>query len=170
MSMAFRELPEVLTSVQTRPLFWLRETVPPLYVVGATPDAFRRVGVVVAGSFEGERLSGMVISGNDWQNVRRDNCTKLDVPASPEDNHDDALIVMTSRKSPARRDIQRCYGTARPRPGGRSCQLLFPLCRVLRDRRYDGLLLSASVVVSPMARSTISSKSFDRREKRNLIG
>jgi len=49
MSMAFRELPETLTSVQTRPLFWLHETVPPLYVVGATPDAFRRVGVVVGG-------------------------------------------------------------------------------------------------------------------------
>jgi hypothetical protein len=49
MSMTFQELPEVLTSVQTRPLFWLRETVPLLYVVGATPDAFRRVGVVVGG-------------------------------------------------------------------------------------------------------------------------
>jgi hypothetical protein len=79
MSMTLQELPEVLTNVRTRTLFWLRETVPPLYVVGATPDAFRRIGVVITGSFEGERLSGTVVSGNDWQNVRRDNCTKLDV-------------------------------------------------------------------------------------------
>jgi len=30
-------LPEVLTHVRTQPLFELREAVPPLYVVGATP-------------------------------------------------------------------------------------------------------------------------------------
>jgi hypothetical protein len=94
MPITSQELPEVLTSVRTRPLFWLRETVPPLYVVGATPDAFRRVGVIVAGSFEGERLSGAVVSRNDWQNVRRDNCTKLDVRLLLKTT-DDALIVMS---------------------------------------------------------------------------
>jgi hypothetical protein len=94
MSITSGDLPEVLTSVRTRPLFRLRETVPPLHVVGATPDAFRRIGVVVGGSFEGERLSGTVVSGNDWQNVRRDNCTKLDVRLLLKTT-DEALIVMT---------------------------------------------------------------------------
>jgi hypothetical protein len=39
-------LPEVLKNVRTRPLFRLRERVPPLYVVGQTPNAFRRIGVI----------------------------------------------------------------------------------------------------------------------------
>jgi hypothetical protein len=88
-------LPEVLRSVRARPLFRLREHVPPLYVVGQTPNAFRRIGVVTGGSFEGERLSGDVVSGgNDWQNVRNDNCVRLDVRLLLKTT-DDALIVMT---------------------------------------------------------------------------
>jgi hypothetical protein len=87
-------LPEVLTQVRARPLFQLREAVPPLYVVGQTPNAFRRIGVVLGGSFEGERLSGEVVSGNDWQDVRKDNCTKLDVRLLLKTT-DGALIVMT---------------------------------------------------------------------------
>ena len=62
------DLPEVLQSVRTRPLFLMRLEVPPLLVVGATPNAFRRIGVITGGSFEGERLSGEVLNGgNDWQ-------------------------------------------------------------------------------------------------------
>ena len=72
-------LPESLKSLRTRSLFLLREQVPPLLVVGQTPNAFRRVGLVQGGSFEGERLSGEVVSGNDWQSVRTDSCIKLDV-------------------------------------------------------------------------------------------
>jgi hypothetical protein len=63
-------LPESLKSLRTRPLFVLREQVPPLLVVGQTPNAFRRVGIIQGGAFEGERLSGEVVSGNDWQSVR----------------------------------------------------------------------------------------------------
>jgi hypothetical protein len=44
-------LPEVLTRVRTRPLFVIRERVPPLIVVGETPNAFRRVGIVQGGAF-----------------------------------------------------------------------------------------------------------------------
>jgi hypothetical protein len=87
-------LPETLKTVRTKPLFVLRETVPPLYVVGPTPNAFRRIGVVTGGRFDGERLSGEVVSGNDWQDVRRDNCTKLDVRLLLKTD-DGALIVMT---------------------------------------------------------------------------
>lgn len=94
MSTMSEALPEVFSRVRTQPLFPPRATVPPLYVVGATPNAFRRIGVVVGGSFKGERLSGEVVNGNDWQDVRRDNCTKLDVRLLLKTT-DDALIVMT---------------------------------------------------------------------------
>jgi hypothetical protein len=87
-------LPEVLKSVRTRPLFLLREAVPPLLVVGKTPNAFRRIGVITGGVFEGERLSGQVVTGNDWQNVRDDSCIKLDVRLILKTT-DGELIVMT---------------------------------------------------------------------------
>jgi Protein of unknown function (DUF3237) len=87
-------LPETLKSVRTRPLFVLREQVPPLFVVGQTPNGFRRIGVVPGGTFEGERLSGEVVSGNDWQTVRTDSCIKLDVRLLLKTT-DGALIVMT---------------------------------------------------------------------------
>jgi hypothetical protein len=88
------DLPEVLKSVKTRPLFVLREAVPPLIVIGQTPNAFRRIGVVQGGSFEGERLSGEVVTGNDWQSVRADFCIKLDVRLVLKTT-DGELIVMT---------------------------------------------------------------------------
>lgn len=93
-SVSFRQLPRALQGIRTRPLFVLRETVPPLLVVGATPNGFRRIGLVQGGSFEGERLSGEVVSGNDWQTVRDDSCTKLDVRLLLRTT-DSALIVMT---------------------------------------------------------------------------
>jgi hypothetical protein len=93
-SLSFSQLPASLQSVRTRPLFVLREAVPPLLIVGATPNGFRRIGLVQGGSFEGERLSGVVVSGNDWQSVRNDSCVKLDVRLVLRTT-DDALIVMT---------------------------------------------------------------------------
>jgi hypothetical protein len=89
-----QDLPETLKSLRTRPLFVLREQVPPLLVIGQTPNAFRRIGIVQGGSFEGERLSGEVVSGNDWQAVRTDSCIKLDVRLVLRTT-DGALIVMT---------------------------------------------------------------------------
>jgi hypothetical protein len=89
-----QNLPEALKSVRTRPLFLLREAVPPLLVVGQTPNAFRRIGVIQGGSFEGERLSGEVVTGNDWQDVRKDSSIKLDVRLLLKTT-DGALIVMT---------------------------------------------------------------------------
>ncbi|HVI64672.1 MAG TPA: DUF3237 domain-containing protein [Bradyrhizobium sp.] len=61
---------------------------------GQTPHVFRRIGMVTGGSFEGERRSGEVVSGNDWQGVRKDDCTRLDVRLLLK-TMDDALIVMT---------------------------------------------------------------------------
>jgi hypothetical protein len=86
-------LPEALKGIHTRPLFVLREQVPPLLVIGQSPNAFRRVGTIQGSSFEGERLSGEVVSGSDWQAVRTDSCIKLDVRLVLK-TKDDALIVM----------------------------------------------------------------------------
>jgi hypothetical protein len=89
------ELPQALKTVHTRPLFVMQLQVPPLYVVGPTPEAFRRIGVIQGGSFEGDRLSGEILSGgNDWQDVRVDGSTKLDVRIVLKTS-DGALIVMT---------------------------------------------------------------------------
>jgi hypothetical protein len=89
-----QSLPESLKTLRTRSLFVLREQVPPLLVIGQTPNAFRRIGLVQGGSFEGERLSGEVVSGNDWQAVRTDSCIKLDVRLVLKTT-EGALIVMT---------------------------------------------------------------------------
>jgi Protein of unknown function (DUF3237) len=88
-------LPEVLKSIRVRPLFLMRLHVPPLIIVGPTPNAFRRIGVIQGGSFEGERVGGEVLGGgNDWQAVRNDGCTKLDVRLVLRTT-DGALIGMT---------------------------------------------------------------------------
>jgi hypothetical protein len=94
MSSAFDALPETLRSVRTRPLFVLRLDVKSMQLVGATPAGFRRVGVVTGGSFEGERLSGVVLEGgSDWQFVRSDAVT-LDVRLVLK-TQDGSLITMT---------------------------------------------------------------------------
>jgi Protein of unknown function (DUF3237) len=90
-------LPEVLQSVRTRPLFVMRLDVKPMQVIGATPGANRRVGPVTGGAFEGERLAGEVLGeGSDWQSVRSDGATVLDVRLVLK-TRDDALIGMTYR-------------------------------------------------------------------------
>src|SRR5260221_12348251 len=88
-------LPEPLKTLRTQPLFVMRLDVRKLQIVGATPGPYRRVGVVPGGSFEGERLSGEVLEGgNDWQTVRSDGATTLDVRVVLK-TKDEALIGMT---------------------------------------------------------------------------
>jgi hypothetical protein len=90
-------LPDTLHKVQTRPLFVMRLDVRPLQIIGATPGAYRRVGVVPSGVFEGEHLSGQVLDGGvDWQTVRNDGSTTLDVRLVLK-TFDGALIGMTYR-------------------------------------------------------------------------
>jgi hypothetical protein len=93
----YEGLPEVMKNVRTRPLFVMHLQVKPLMVVGATPGADRRIGLVPGGSFEGERLSGQVMDGgSDWQAVRADGSTTLDVRLVLK-TKDGALIAMTYR-------------------------------------------------------------------------
>jgi hypothetical protein len=76
----FEDLPAALKSITLRPLFVIRLDVKPIEIVGQTPGAFRRVGIVPSGSFAGERLSGVVLDGSsDWQTIRSDGSTTLDV-------------------------------------------------------------------------------------------
>jgi len=98
MSIGLNEsLPDALKSVRTRPLFVMRLDVKPLQIVGSTPATYRRIGVVPGGSFEGERLSGVVLDGgSDWQSVRADGATALDVRLVLQTT-DGALIGMTYR-------------------------------------------------------------------------
>jgi len=78
--MTTNDPPESLRTVNVRSLFVMRLDVRPYQVLGDTPGTFRRIGVVPGGSFEGDRLSGVVLEGgNDWQTVRRDGATTLDV-------------------------------------------------------------------------------------------
>jgi len=90
-------LPDDLKTVRTRPLFVMRLDVRKLQIVGATPGSYRRIGVVPGGVFEGERLSGEVLEGgSDWQTVRPDGATTLDVRLVLK-TKDDALVGMTYR-------------------------------------------------------------------------
>jgi hypothetical protein len=97
MAALFDGLPGSLKAVKTRSLFVMRLDVKPYQVLGATPEAFLRVGVVPGGSFEGERLSGVVLEGgNDWQTIRSDRATTLNVRLVLKTT-DDSLIGMTYR-------------------------------------------------------------------------
>ena len=93
----FDDLPPVLKTVRTRPLFVMHLKVRPLVMVGTTPGVDRRIGLVSGGSFDGERLSGQVIDGgSDWQAARADGSTTLDVRLVLKTD-DDAMIAMTYR-------------------------------------------------------------------------
>jgi hypothetical protein len=92
-----QDLPEALKAVRSRALFVMHLNVRPLQVIGATPGAFRRIGVVPGGVFEGERVRGEVLEGgSDWQTVRSDGATTLDVRLVLR-TADDALIGMQYR-------------------------------------------------------------------------
>jgi hypothetical protein len=74
------DLPDALKQIQTRPLLTMKLAVRPLIFVGETPLTTRRMGIVFGGKFEGARLSGEVLDGgSDWQSVREDGSTLLDV-------------------------------------------------------------------------------------------
>jgi hypothetical protein len=93
-SLPTTQLPDALKNIRLQPLFAMRLDVNPMLVVGETPGAYRRVGVVTGGSFEGDRLSGKVLDGgSDWQTIRKDGAIVLDVKLVLK-THDDVLIAM----------------------------------------------------------------------------
>lgn len=89
------DLPEALLSVRTRPLFAMRLDVGAIHAVGGPAGPPQRVAAVPSGVFEGERLSGVVLDGgSDWQTVRGDGTTTLDVRLLLQTG-DGAVIGMT---------------------------------------------------------------------------
>ena len=133
MTAMFDSLPDVLKAVRTKPLFVMRLSVRKLQIIGATPGGLRRVGVVPGGVFEGERLSGEVLEGGaDWQSVRSDGGTTLDVRLVLK-TRDDALIGMTYRG--IRQGPPEAIARLEKGRGDRSRKLLFPDGPSLRDRR-----------------------------------
>jgi hypothetical protein len=59
-------------------LFDLTAEVGELISMGEAPLGERRLIEITGGSFEGPRLRGKVLSGNDWQIARRDGVLELD--------------------------------------------------------------------------------------------
>ena len=91
----FDALPDGSKTIRARPLMTMKLAVRPMIVVGSTPLTTGRVGIVFGGQFEGERLAGeMMDGGGDWQSVRQDGATLLDVRLTLRTG-DGALIGMT---------------------------------------------------------------------------
>jgi hypothetical protein len=90
-------LPGALRDLRTRPLIAVKLDVRAPMPVIATPGAQRRIGVVTGGSFDGERLAGVVMDGgSDWQTLKADGTVALDVRLVLKTD-DDAFIAMTYR-------------------------------------------------------------------------
>jgi hypothetical protein len=88
-------VPGELSTLSCRPLFAFQIDVRKPDVVGATPGHDRRIGEITGGRFEGPKLRGKVLSGgSDWQSLRRDGATTLNVRIVLQTD-DDALIAMT---------------------------------------------------------------------------
>jgi Protein of unknown function (DUF3237) len=89
-------LPGALNEIRLKHLFAMRlESVAPK-VIGQTPADFRRVGFVTGGTFESriEGLRGKVLAnGDDWQTVRNDGATTLDVRIVLETDDGDSIAM-----------------------------------------------------------------------------
>ncbi len=88
-------VPDEIAELRYRPLFAFQIQVKGLSVVGATPGHDRRIGEITGGQFEGERLRGRILSGgSDWQSLRADGATTLDVRLVMET--DDNVLIGVS--------------------------------------------------------------------------
>src|SRR5262247_369491 len=88
-------MPPEMKALGLDPVFIFQIEVKPPSIIGATPGHDRRSGEIAGGRFEGERLSGRILSGgSDWQSLRADGTTTLNVRLLLETN-DGELIGMT---------------------------------------------------------------------------
>jgi hypothetical protein len=87
-----------MTELRSRPLFTIRMSLHPFQELGATPMGRRRIVPVKEGTFEGERLRGIVRTdtGGDWLLQRADGSYQMDVRLTLE-THDGALVFMSYR-------------------------------------------------------------------------
>jgi hypothetical protein len=80
--------------MRTRPLLTLKLTTAAVQDVGAAPRGERVTYPVTGGSFEGDRLRGKVLGGDDWTIRRADSLTELDLRITLKTD-DGALIYLT---------------------------------------------------------------------------
>jgi hypothetical protein len=108
--------------MQSRPLMTLRFTTAPTQNIGMVPHGTRVTFPIIGGSFDGDRLSGKVLSGgDDWVLQRSDGVMELDLRVTLETS-DGALIHMTfegirddqAPKEPYFRTLSR-FETAHPK-------------------------------------------------------
>ena len=87
-----------MPELRSRPLFRIDITLHPYLDVGATPLGRRRIALVSGGTFEGDRLRGIVLphGGSDWILQRADGSFQLDVRMMLQTD-DGALIGMSYR-------------------------------------------------------------------------
>jgi len=90
------EIPPALLQPRWRPLMCLQLQVPLAHVLGATPNGDRRMAPIASGTFEGERLRGVIVEGSDWLTVRSDGAWVMDVRALLRTD-DEALIALHYR-------------------------------------------------------------------------
>src|SRR6266699_5111296 len=80
--------------MNARPLMRLRLTVAATEDIGLTPYGHITIFPITGGSFEGERLRGIVLGGADWVTAATDGTRELDMRVTLETD-DGALIHMT---------------------------------------------------------------------------
>ena len=80
--------------MNTRPLMRLSLTLAATEEIGLTPNGRLTIFPVTGGSFEGERLRGIVLGGADWVTAAVDGTFELDLRLTLETD-DGALIHMT---------------------------------------------------------------------------
>ena len=80
--------------MNARPLMRLRLTTAETLEVGSTPHGMLSVFPITGGSFDGERLRGLVLGGADWVTAAADGTFELDLRLTLETD-DGALIHMT---------------------------------------------------------------------------
>lgn len=71
--------------------------------IGSTPLGSRRIVRVVGGEFEGPRIKGIVVEGDDWLLQRRDNVMELDcrMMLRTDDGHAICMTYRGLRHGPA---------------------------------------------------------------------
>ena len=89
-------VPDALSALRTRPLFTMRILASAPAVVGQVHHGERRATFIESGRFEGDRVSGQVLRGMDWQLVRDDGALELDIKLMMQTD-DGKAIAMSGR-------------------------------------------------------------------------
>jgi hypothetical protein len=78
-----------------RPLFRMQLSIGTIMTIGGPPGNQTRLATIAGGTFEGDRLKGVVrAGGTDWQRVRADGSVLVDARIVLE-THTGALIAMS---------------------------------------------------------------------------